>query len=64
MAGNIASAGALRHVCKCSPARHDDHEGVPAWAKKTSLFSNLEDVDKIACEPRATTLYSGSSTTS
>ena len=64
MAGNIAFAGGLRHVCGRSPARHDGHRGASAQARKVSLFSGLEDFGAIACEPRASALYSGSSTTS
>ena len=43
MAGNIAFAGGLRHVCGCSPARHDGHRGASAQARKVSLFSGLEN---------------------
>jgi len=54
MAGNIASAGGLRHVCGCAPARPD---APSARAKKSSLFSSLEEVGAIACEPRARPLF-------
>ena len=40
------------------------NRGASAQARKISLFSGLEDFGAIACEPRASALYSGSSTTS
>ena len=41
MAANIASAGRLRHVCGCAPARHNDHQGASARAKKNQPIQQL-----------------------